>query len=31
MRNVYLLTAFVVVALVSVLGLRGTKFTLPPL
>lgn len=31
MRNVYLITAFVVVALVSVLGLRGTKFTSPPL
>ncbi len=31
MRNVYLITAFVAVALVSVLGLRGTKFTSPPL
>ena len=31
MRNVYLITAFVCVALVSILGLRGTKFTLPPL
>jgi mono/diheme cytochrome c family protein len=31
MRNVYLITVFVCVALVSILGLRGTKFTLPPL
>jgi mono/diheme cytochrome c family protein len=31
MRNVYLVTAFVGVLLVSVLGLRGTKFTSPPL
>jgi len=30
MRNVYLVTAFVVVLSVSVLGLRGSKFTLPP-
>lgn len=31
MRNVYIVTIFVVVALVSVLGFRGTKFTSPPL
>lgn len=31
MRNVYLITAFVCVAVVSILGLRGTKFTQPPL
>lgn len=31
MRNVYLITAFVGVALVSILGLRGTKFTQPPM
>jgi mono/diheme cytochrome c family protein len=31
MRNVYIVTLFVVVALVSVLGFRGTKFTAPPL
>jgi mono/diheme cytochrome c family protein len=31
MRNVYLVTLFVCVLLVSVLGLRGAKFTLPPL
>lgn len=31
MRNVYLVTAFVCVLLVSILGLRGTKFTLPPM
>lgn len=31
MRNVYLITAFVCLAVVSVLGLRGTKFTAPPL
>ncbi|MEO5959775.1 MAG: cytochrome c [Opitutaceae bacterium] len=31
MRNVYLVTLFVCVLLVSILGLRGTKFTLPPL
>jgi len=31
MRNVYLVTAFVVVLAVSVLGLRGTKFTNPPM
>jgi mono/diheme cytochrome c family protein len=31
MRNVYIVTIFVVVALVSVLGFRGTKFTAPPL
>jgi cytochrome c553 len=30
-RNVYLITAFVCVAFVSILGLRGTKFTSPPL
>lgn len=31
MRNVYLVTAFIVVLLVSILGLRGTKFTHPPM
>lgn len=31
MRNVYLATAFVCVLLVSILGLRGAKFTSPPL
>ena len=31
MRNVYLVTAFVVVLAVSVLGFRGTKFTHPPM
>src|SRR4051812_8463044 len=31
MRNVYLITLFVCVALVSILGLRGTKFTHPPM
>lgn len=31
MRHVYLITFFVCVLLVSVLGLRGTKFTQPPL
>ena len=31
MRNVYLATAFLVVLAVSVLGLRGTKFTNPPM
>lgn len=31
MRNVYLITAFVCVALVSILGLRGWTFTAPPL
>jgi mono/diheme cytochrome c family protein len=31
MRNVYLVTLFVCVLLVSILGFRGTKFTLPPL
>jgi cytochrome c553 len=31
MRHVYLVTLFVCVLLVSVLGLRGSKFTLPPL
>ena len=31
MRYVYIVTLFVVVALVSVLGFRGTKFTAPPL
>jgi mono/diheme cytochrome c family protein len=31
MRNVYLLTAFVVVLGVSVLGFRGTTFTHPPM
>ncbi len=31
MRNVYLITAFVCVAVVSLLGLRGTRFTAPPL
>jgi mono/diheme cytochrome c family protein len=31
MRNVYLVTAFVVVLAVSLLGFRGTKFTHPPM
>jgi mono/diheme cytochrome c family protein len=31
MRNVYLVTAFLVVLTVSVLGFRGTKFTNPPM
>ena len=31
MRHVYLITLFVCVLLVSILGLRGTKFTAPPL
>lgn len=31
MRNVYLVTAFIVVLLVSILGLRGTNFTRPPM
>ena len=31
MRNVYLVTAFVCVLLFSILGLRGTKFTSPPM
>lgn len=31
MRNVYLVTLFLVVLTVSVLGLRGTKFTRPPM
>jgi hypothetical protein len=31
MRHVYLITLFVCVLLVSILGFRGTKFTLPPL
>lgn len=31
MRHVYLITFFVCVLLVSILGLRGTKFTSPPL
>lgn len=31
MRHVYLITFFVCVLLVSILGFRGTKFTLPPL
>ena len=31
MRNVYLVTAFVCVLLVSIFGFRGTKFTSPPL
>ena len=31
MRHVYLVTLFIVVLLVSVLGFRGTSFTLPPL
>src|SRR4051812_32661363 len=30
MRNVYLVTLFICVLLVSILGLRGTKFTQPP-
>ena len=31
MRHLYLATAFVVVAVLSVFGLRGTKFTHPPM
>jgi len=31
MRNVYLVTLFVCVLLVSILGFRGTTFTLPPM
>ncbi|MBS0663427.1 MAG: cytochrome c [Verrucomicrobia bacterium] len=31
MRNVYLVTAFVVVLAVSILGFRGTPFTKPPI
>src|SRR5688572_32067218 len=31
MRHVYLITFFVCVLLVSILGFRGTKFTSPPL
>ncbi len=31
MRNVYLVTAFLVVLTLSVLGFRGTKFTHPPM
>lgn len=31
MRNVYLVTALLVVLTISVLGLRGTKFTSPPM
>ena len=31
MRNVYLLTAFLVVLVVSILGFRGTVFTRPPM
>ena len=31
MRHVYLITLFVCVLLVSILGFRGTSFTLPPL
>jgi mono/diheme cytochrome c family protein len=31
MRHVYLITLFVCVLLVSILGLRGTKFTTPPM
>lgn len=31
MRNVYLVTAFVVVLTVSILGFRGTNFTRPPM
>jgi mono/diheme cytochrome c family protein len=31
MRNVYLVTTFLVVLAVSILGLRGTKFTKPPM
>ena len=31
MRNVYLVTAFVGVLIVSIFGFRGTKFTLPPI
>ena len=31
MRNVYLVTAFVCVLLVSIFGFRGTTFTAPPI
>lgn len=31
MRQVYLVTAFLVVLTVSILGFRGTKFTNPPM
>ena len=31
MRNVYLITAFAVVLIFSIFGLRGTKFTAPPI
>jgi mono/diheme cytochrome c family protein len=31
MRNIYLITAFACIALVSILGLRGTTFMLPPI
>ena len=31
MRNVYLVTAFLVVLTVSILGLRGSRFTSPPM
>lgn len=31
MRNVYLVTAFLVVLAVSILGFRGTRFTQPPM
>jgi mono/diheme cytochrome c family protein len=31
MRNVYLVTLFICVLVVSILGLRGTKFTSPPM
>ena len=31
MRNVYLVTLFVCVLAVSILGFRGSTFTLPPL
>lgn len=31
MRNVYLVTAFLVVVLVSIFGFRGTRFTSPPM
>ena len=31
MRNVYLVTAFVGVLIVSIFGFRGTKFTSPPI
>ncbi len=31
MRNVYLITAFVCVLIFSIFGLRGTKFTQPPI